>query len=61
MLKRYIGPFKRVHVPALGPELSSIELGESVYVPDELAESLGWPEDSWEDVKSTVKENKENA
>ena len=61
MLKRYIGPFAVASVSAGGRNLGSVEKGEAIYIPDDLVNSVGWPELSWEDVTSTSnKDNKEN-
>jgi hypothetical protein len=54
MLKRYVGPLDEVFVSIAGNEFGIVKNGESLVVPNELAESVGWSE-HWEDVKDSKK------
>lgn len=60
MLKRYIGN-DEVTVTLAGQDFGTVNTGDSIPVPDELANSLSWPESLWEDVSSpkTDKSNKD--
>ena len=51
MLKQYIGPHDEVKVVIAGNEIGIVKQGESISVPDELAESVGWAETLWQDFK----------
>lgn len=50
MLKRYIGLVPEVTVTIQGNDYGVIRTGESLSVPDEVAENAAWPESNWEDV-----------
>lgn len=50
MLKTYIGQFKEgVEVFVLGVPFGVVKPGESIVVPDDLAEKATWGEDIWKD------------
>lgn len=49
MLKRYIGPFSPVTVVIAGQDFGMVETGDSLAVPDDLANSVAWPETNWAD------------
>jgi hypothetical protein len=57
MLKRYIGHQSPVSIVLNGEDFGYVETGDSVAVPDDLANSLSWPEANWEDgaAKSSTK------
>jgi hypothetical protein len=57
MLKRYIGHQSPVSIVLNGEDFGYVETGDSIAVPDELANSLSWPEDNWADgaAKSSTK------
>ena len=61
MLKRYIGPFNVASVTAAGRNLGSVEKGEVLYVPNDVADSVGWPESSWESVTNEKTSDKGEA
>jgi hypothetical protein len=48
MLKRYIGHQSPVSVVLGGEDFGYVETGDSIAVPDDLANSLSWPEENWE-------------
>jgi hypothetical protein len=48
-LKKYVGPQEAVKLTVAGVEFGVVEKGGSVAVPDELANSVGWSADLWED------------
>jgi hypothetical protein len=49
MLKRYIGHQSPVSVILGGEDFGYVETGDSIAVPDDLANSLSWPEENWAD------------
>ena len=49
MLKRYIGHQSPVSVVIGGEDFGYVETGEAIAVPDDLANSVVWPEENWED------------
>ena len=49
MLKRYIGHQTPVSVVIGGEDFGFVETGEAIAVPDDLANSVIWPEENWED------------
>lgn len=53
MLKRYIGPADEVTVSINGQDYGIVHNGESIPVPDELANSVSWPENLWDDGETT--------
>ena len=58
-LKRYKGHFgEGVEVVIMGESYGHLKPGDSVVVPDEIAEQVAWPEDIWEDAKPPAKEKK---
>ena len=59
-LKRYIGPHDSVTVSVAGNDFGMVEHGSSLAVPDELAESVAWPEDHWEDVTEEPMKERDN-
>lgn len=60
MLKRYIGSVAEVSVVIQGTDYGLIKTGESLSVPDEVAENAAWPEDNWEDVTENQDSNNES-
>jgi hypothetical protein len=48
-LKRYIGPEDEVRLVVAGNEIGVVSQGGSIVVPDDVAESVGWAEEFWED------------
>jgi len=58
-LKRYKGHFAEgVELRVMGESFGTLKPGESVAVPDELAEQVTWPEDVWEDVAEKAAKSK---
>jgi hypothetical protein len=55
MLKRYIGHQSPVSIVLNGEDFGYVETGDSIAVPDELANSLSWPEDNWADGAAKAK------
>jgi hypothetical protein len=49
MLMRYVGPDEAVRVVVAGTEIGVVKQGESIVVPDEIAESTVWPDTLWQD------------
>lgn len=49
MLKLYIGHQSPVSVILGGEDFGYVETGDSIVVPDDLANSLSWPEENWAD------------
>jgi hypothetical protein len=50
MIKTYRGPFvEGVDVVVAGESFGLVKPGESIAVPDELAEQVAWPESNWSD------------
>lgn len=47
MLKRYIGHQSPVSVVVGGEDFGYVETGDSIVVPDDLANSVSWPEENW--------------
>lgn len=66
MQKRFIGPAnpgpggedEGHDVLVAGHQLGTVRTGEVLEVPDELAETVAWPESLWEDVKPSGKKTK---
>ena len=58
MLKRYIGPADEVTVSINGQDFGIVHKGESIPVPDELANSVMWPEELWDDGETKPANNK---
>jgi hypothetical protein len=52
MLKRYIGPIDEVTVTIAGQDYGMVKSGDAIPIPDDVADSVSWPESNWEDVKS---------
>lgn len=50
MLKRYIGSFPEVTVTIAGNDYGLAKTGEAIPVPDDIAASVSWSEENWEDV-----------
>ena len=48
-LKRYIGPLESVRLQVAGHEIGIVKQGDSIVVPDELAELTEWQADLWAD------------
>lgn len=63
MLKRYIGPIDEVTVTIAGTDYGKVKSGEAIPIPDDVVDSVAWPESNWEDVKPkssrSKKEDKE--
>jgi hypothetical protein len=59
MLKRYIGDVSPATIYVGGQDFGTVETGDSIAIPDDLAESVAWAEENWEDVASQ-KETKDN-
>lgn len=59
MLKRYIGN-DEVTVTLAGQDFGTVSNGDSIPVPDELANSLAWPEGLWEDVNSSKTDDEDD-
>jgi hypothetical protein len=55
MLKRYIGHQSPVSVVLGGEDFGYVETGDSIAVPDDLANTLSWPEDNWADGAAKAK------
>jgi hypothetical protein len=49
MLKRYIGRESPARIVIAGKDFGTVETGESIPVPDDLANSVAWPEANWAD------------
>jgi len=49
MLKRYIGHQSPVSVVVGGQDFGYVETGDQIVVPDDLADSVTWPEENWAD------------
>jgi len=49
MLKTYIGPHSPARVVVGGVDFGFVEHGESIAVDDDLADSVAWPEEHWQD------------
>lgn len=47
MLKRYMGPESPVRVVIAGHDFGFVKTGEAIAVPDDLANSVAWPERNW--------------
>jgi hypothetical protein len=47
MLKQYIGHQSPVSVVLGGEDFGYVETGDSIVVPDDLANSLSWSEENW--------------
>jgi hypothetical protein len=62
MLKRYIGHQSPVEVVIGGENFGTVETGDQIVVPDDLADSISWSEDNWEDgaAKASTTDNKSN-
>jgi len=50
MLKRYIGSQPEVAVMIRGTSFGAVKTGEAIPIPDDIANSVAWPEANWEDV-----------
>ena len=61
MLKTYIGPHSPARVVVGGEDFGFVEYGESIAVDDELANSVAWPEEHWQDGVPTKEEEKSDA
>ena len=62
MLKRYIGPADEVTVSINGQDFGIVHKGDSIPVPDELANSVAWSDVLWDDGEPAKKtNNKESA
>jgi hypothetical protein len=58
MLKRYIGSADEVTVSIMGQDYGIVKKGDSIPVPDDIANAVSWAEENWEDgtpVKDTSK------
>jgi hypothetical protein len=55
MLKQYIGHQSPVSVILGGEDFGYVETGDSIVVPDDLANSLSWSEENWADGASKPK------
>lgn len=51
MLKTYIGHVSPATIVINGEEFGALETGESIVVDDDLANSVAWPEENWQDGK----------
>lgn len=62
MLKTYIGDLSPVSVVVGGQDFGAVETGDSIVVPDDLANSVAWPEANWADgpAKKDTKEKDSN-
>ncbi|MGH7239682.1 MAG: hypothetical protein ACREHG_06405 [Candidatus Saccharimonadales bacterium] len=49
MLKRYIGNISPAKIRIAGQDFGVVETGDAIVVPDELANSVAWPEYNWQD------------
>jgi hypothetical protein len=48
-LKRYIGPYESVRLMVAGEEIGIVNKGDSVVIPDEIADSVEWSDELWAD------------
>lgn len=60
MLKRYIGPIDEVSVTIAGQDYGVVKSGDAIPIPDDVADSVSWPESNWEDVKSKSRSKKDD-
>lgn len=52
MLKTYIGPYAEgVEVMIAGESFGLVKPGETLVIPDELGETVGWSDEIWQDGK----------
>lgn len=49
MLKTYIGPRRSVRIVIAGEDYGCAEQGQAIVVPDDVANSVAWPEGNWRD------------
>jgi len=49
MLKRYVGRVSPARIVIGGRDFGTVETGDSIVVPDDLANSVAWPEGNWAD------------
>lgn len=61
MLKRYVGPDDEVRVVVAGTEIGNVRQGESIAVPDEIAELTVWPDTLWQDGDKKAASKKDSA
>jgi hypothetical protein len=48
MLKTYIGPYHEgVELTVMGESFGVVKPGDSIVIPDEIAEQVDWPSDIW--------------
>jgi len=60
MLKRYVGQFSPVTVVIAGEDFGLVETGDTIVVPDDLANSVAWAEENWAD-GTPAKDNSEES
>ena len=63
MLKRYINEdVSPAQIRIAGQDFGTVETGDAIVVPNDLANSVAWPEGNWEDVTEdkTDNNNKDN-
>lgn len=51
-LMRYIGPHDEVKVLVAGNEIGNVVQGGAIVVPDDLAASVAWSDELWEDASA---------
>lgn len=47
MLKRYMGRVSPARIVIAGQEFGVVETGDAIVVPDDVANSVDWPEENW--------------
>jgi hypothetical protein len=61
MLKRYMGEISPAKIRIAGQDFGVVETGDAIVVPDDLANSVAWPEANWTDgAPSKDDDKKEN-
>jgi hypothetical protein len=61
MLKRYMGEISPAKIKIAGRDFGVVETGDAIVIPDDLANSVAWPEANWANgVPSKVEDKKED-
>jgi hypothetical protein len=60
MLKRYMGVVSPAKIRIAGHDFGVVETGDAIVVPDDLANSVAWPEANWVDGAPAKKNDPKN-
>lgn len=57
MLKRYVGSISPAKIRVAGHDFGVVEYGDAIVVPDDLVNSVAWPEANWADGATPKKDD----